>query len=65
MRYTTLFIILGLIIAIVPFTGFPGYLKTFFIVVSGLVIAGLSFHLKMKARLDTSSRQNNSDTLVS
>ena len=36
-------ILLGILVVIIPFLGFPGAWKTFFIVISGLVIAGITF----------------------
>jgi len=43
-------IILGLLVALIPFLGFPGAWKTFFITVSGLVIALISFLIIAKER---------------
>jgi len=44
--------IVALLIALVPFLGFPAAWKTFFIVVSALSIAGLSFAQAVKNRLE-------------
>ncbi|MEX0933952.1 MAG: hypothetical protein WD003_01670 [Candidatus Paceibacterota bacterium] len=43
MSKNILIVLLGLFVALVPFLGFPGSWKTFLLVVSGLLIAFLSF----------------------
>lgn len=46
--------LLGLIVALVPFTGFPGAWKMFFMVVAGLAIAGLAFLINRSEETENS-----------
>jgi len=50
MSKNSIILLLGLWVALVPFLGFPGAWKTFFIVVSGLAIAVLSILIALKER---------------
>lgn len=52
-------IALGLWIAIVPFLGFPGAWKTFFITTSGLAIVFISFMIIAKKRAERPQESEN------
>ncbi len=42
--------LLGFFIAVVPFLGFPGSLRTALIVLAGLAVAGISFRMFISTR---------------
>jgi membrane protein implicated in regulation of membrane protease activity len=59
-------VVLGILIAAVPFLGFPGSWKTVIYVFVGLVIASLAFLLQLRKTSDTrnSSSKNGRQTDV-
>jgi len=50
MHQNTPFTISGALIVLIPFLGFPNSWETFFIVILGLYIAGLSLYKSVRAR---------------
>ena len=58
-----IFVGIGLWLIVLPFLGFPGAWKTFFMVVSGLLVGVISFLEIIKRRKkDNRSLLNNSET---
>jgi len=47
MSKRTTVITLGIFVAIMPFLGFPGVVRTFFFVLAGLIIAAIGYSLEL------------------
>ena len=58
-----IFVGIGLWLIVLPFLGFPGAWKTFFMVVSGLLVGVISFlEIIQRREKDNRSLLNNSET---